>query len=152
MRSGLCGERVRRHVRVEERPSDPEQHRSTAGGDGRDACGAVAERSGEHERDRGRSEGERHAAEERVDRGTVILLERTAHQANLVGLGKQVEVRRRDVDPSGDKRLVVTRVGRRQRPGAIEDRREAAGRERRYVEHDEHGRREIGRQGSVRAG
>ena len=86
------------------------------------------------------------AAEERIDRRTVVVLVRAAHDAHLFALGQQVKVGRRDVDAAGRERLVVARVLRRQRAGAVEDRGQVARRERRDVQDDEDGSRKVGGQ------
>jgi hypothetical protein len=129
-----------------------DDHGPTRGGDDDRAGGAVVERAGEHERDRGRTENKCNAAKERVDSGAVVVLVRTAHDADLFALGEEVEVRRRDVDPSGHEGLVITRMFRFQRANAIEDRGQIARRKRRHVEHDQHGSREIGRERSGEPG
>ncbi len=76
----------------------------------------------------------------------MIVLVRPAHDADVLAHSEQVEVGRRDVDASDDQRVVIARVVGLERPGAVEDPRQVARREGGHVQHDEHGRGEVGRE------
>ena len=110
------------------------------------AQGGVIQRAAQHHPYRPRAAHERRAAEKRVGRGPDAVLPRPARRAHYVAQDEQVPIRRSHVDPAASERLAVHGRRGRQRARPVQDVRQRPAAAGRHMQHDQHRRRQIGRQ------
>ena len=147
------------HVIDVDAPEDARRHLSSGGGGGvldhRDPAArlhrhhprrAAVLEAGEDHADHARPVGPGGGPEERVDRGTVAVLARPAHDLDVAGPHEEVAVGRREVDAPGSDGVPVERMHRLERAAGGEELRHLARVAGRGVDHHEERRGKPGGQ------